>query len=144
MADERDVSASLWTVTIRGGNPQTLQIRGNPTIEHDGGQTVHHLVATQAQIRLLRDLMGVGGCDIEFIPARGESPTQRHERAALLGRGMEDVVWPSPGCPGCFWFDPTKDDPCRYRAGDPMIRTLSLETHTKARKDADACTVIDF
>jgi hypothetical protein len=137
------MSASLWTITMRGGNPRTFQLRGNPTVEHDGGQTVHHIVATQAQVRLLRDLMQVEGCEIEFIPARRESSTQRHERAALLGRGMEDAVWPSPGCPGCFWFDPTDSDPCRYRSGDPTTRSLSLEAHEKARTDASACPVID-
>jgi hypothetical protein len=138
------VSPTLWTLVLKGGNPRRFSLRGNPSVEHDGGQTVHHLVATRKQMEMLRDMLRVGGCQIEFIPGRQESPEQRHARAALLGHGKEDVVWPSPGCPGCFWFDPKEEDPCRYRSGDLTTRSLSLEAHEKARKDASACPVIDL
>jgi len=134
----------LFRLWLRKGHPFTLTMTGNPPVEHDGGNTVVHLVLTpdqQEQITNLLQTLPGNGCEWDLIPHERQSALQTKERQTLLGLHRGDRVWPSATCPACAWFDPLLEgEPCG-RVGWPPESIAALDTMDAPRKDAEACPV---
>ena len=128
---------ALWTLQVSGGEPFEFQAPGNPTMAHDGGVTVTHMVLLQAEVGELKlKVAGLGG-RLRAWPMEGQSSEQAEERARFVGLGGEEHVWPCGACPSCPWFDPLLDDPCGLSALPPesVKVLLELPEHLRARKE---------
>jgi hypothetical protein len=132
----------LWTFRIRGGRAFACQPEGNPSVVHDGVVSVFHLMLTEAQAKDLTALIESYECEVlDARPTESQSEEQKAERDLLRGVGREDKVWPTAGCPDCFWFDPTlEDDPCGYLMWTVEIIETALDSHKKARLDVQRCS----
>lgn len=105
--------ASLYRLWVRKGQPFSFHVRGNPPVEHDGGNTVAHLVLTDQQAEDVATAVTEKGCEWDLIPHGHQTQEQSRERQTLLGMQRGDRVWPSAACPSCTWFDPLlEDEPC--------------------------------
>jgi len=131
----------LWSFHIRGGRDFTFQHVGNPSVVHDGGVTVFHLVLTKTQAEEIKDVIEYYGCEIlDARTTEVQSEEQKVERDRLRGIGQENKVWPTVRCPECFWFDPTlEDDPCGYVMWTVEMIGTALDAHRKARIDVQRC-----
>jgi hypothetical protein len=132
----------LWTFSVVGGEPFCITMEGNPPIEHSGGTSVFHAVATPKQVSHLIDIAERAGCVVRANAPRAQSTEQRAERMALLGVAAQNRVWPSTVCPLCYWFDPLIEDgmPCGAVQWPEEMRRVSLE-NSKAVADLDACPI---
>jgi hypothetical protein len=101
--------------------------------------TVFSLLLTGEQAEPIQQFIEGKGCRVECRPAETQTEAQHEERRKLLGKGQEDVVWPSVACPSCFWFDPTQEDPCGFLGWPEEMVKEALRSHAKALSDADAC-----
>jgi len=135
---------SLWVFQVQGGAPFRTQVGGNPSVEHDGGTSVFHLMLEEPDARHFVSLVEEMGCAVQARPSRRQSKAQKLERESLLGVGKEDAVWPTPNCPTCYWFDPVSlqagggGEPCGAKGWPEETRRVSLESN-KAVEDLEAC-----
>ncbi len=105
--------ARLYRLWLRRGQPFTLQFKGNPPVEHDGGNSITHLALTEEQVGVLTHELRQRGTEFDLIPHERQTSEQAIERQTLLGMQRGDRVWPSAACPSCPWFDPLLEgDPC--------------------------------
>lgn len=129
----------LYRLWLRKGKPFLLQMKGNPPVEHDGGNTVVHLALTEAQSKALALVVDQYGAEFDLIPHEQQTPEQSEERQALLGMNRGDRVWPSLACPKCPWFDPLlKEEPCG-KAGWAPEAVSALEEGEACRKALSDC-----
>lgn len=135
---------SLWVFQVEGGSPFRTQVGGNPSVEHDGGTSVFHLMLEEPDAKRFVSLVEGLDCAIAARSSRRQTAEQEAERNALLGVGMDDAVWPCPSCPTCYWFDPTalkpdgEGDPCGATGWPEDMRRVCLESN-KAVEDLEAC-----
>lgn len=135
------MSSSLWVFQVLGGEPFHTQVGGNPSVDHDGGTSVFHLVLTEPEAQNFRHVVKQLGCEMVVRPSRRQSAAQEKERSALLGVGKKGTAWPSHKCPTCYWFDPAaEEDPCGFTGWPEETRRVSLE-NPKAKRDWDECPV---
>lgn len=140
----KGMSHSLWVFTVEGGERFQTTVEGNPSITHDGGTSVFHLMLEEQDAHQLVSLVEGIGCRISMRPARRQTAEQEAERTALLGVGKEEAVWPCPSCPTCYWFDPValqvdgSGEPCGAKGWPEEMRRVSLESN-KAVEDLEAC-----
>jgi hypothetical protein len=127
----------LWTLQLTGGEPFEFQAPGNPSMAHQGGVTVAHMVLRQVEVGELKLRAASLGASLRAWPMEGQSEEQQAERARFVGLGEEDNVWPCGACPSCPWFDPLLDDPCGLSALPPESVAVLLERpeHLRARAE---------
>ena len=105
--------ARLYRLWLRRGQPFTLQIKGNPPVEHDGGNSITPLTLTEQQVGVLTHELRRHKAEFDLIPHERQTPEQAAERQTLLGMQRGERVWPSAACPSCPWFDPLLEGaPC--------------------------------
>ena len=99
----------LYTIHLRGGNPFEAQLEGNPSIKHSGGTSVHHLVITEEEAKMIRGLALVNrvNCIVREMP--GQTEQQARERAGFQVRPGDP---PHPQCGTCPWYDPSERSQC--------------------------------
>ena len=136
-----DDGVSLYRLWVRKGEPFQLSFSSNPSVDHDGGNTVTHLVLTHKAARDLQKVIESHGCEIDLIPAHRQTPEQEKERQTLLGMQRGDRVWPSGRCPECSWFDPLLEgDPCGILGWDVSTVTM-FQASSKPQEDKAKCPV---
>ena len=132
---------SLYRLWLRKGKPFTLQMKGNPAVEHDGGTTVVHLALTDDQAEAVKALVIQYEAECDLIPHERQTAEQQEERQTLLGMQRGDRVWPSAACPTCAWFDPLLEgEPCG-RAGWAPEAIAVFEGTAGPLADLRACPV---
>ncbi len=135
---------TLWVFQVHGGESFRTQVGGNPSVEHNGGTSVFHLMLEEADARHFVSLVEKLGCTIEARPSRRQSQEQKLERDSLLGVGKKEALWPCQNCPTCYWFDPVSlqadgsGEPCGAKGWPEETRRVCLES-TKAVEDLEAC-----
>ena len=131
----------LFRLWVRSGKPFAVQPRHNPVIEHDGGTTAAHVVLTETDAALLRELLEAYGGVVDLARSAIQTPEQKKERLALLGVVREDSVWPSTACPECAWFDPLlPENPCGRAVWARETIAVFLQSDKPCR-DVAACPV---
>ena len=128
----------LYTLWIRGGNPLSFSTRANPSVDHDGGTSVSHLMLTRIEAEEIKSLLVSNGSRATIELMAGQNKEQEKERLALLGRGKEEEVWPSRWCQSCTWFDPVAKDPCGMRSWDPSAIEVRLKSE-RGSSDWERC-----
>jgi len=127
----------LWTVQIQGGKPFEAHLKGNPPLEHQGRNTVAHLVLTAEEATALRGLAVLQGCRVEIFLPEGQTLEQAEERTTLLNQ--QDRVWPCAVCPSCAWLDPLlQPSPCGLEGLPPeSVATLRATSQAHRKGEAD-------
>ncbi len=95
----------LYTVKIEGPEEIQFQLPGNPSVEHRGGFSVHHLMLSEREADLVRGLILSHGGIPEVRPMRGQTSDQTRMRATMM-QPKEAVKVPCESCPECPWLDP--------------------------------------
>ena len=134
------VDQSMYLVWVRGGSPFSLSSQANPALEHDGRDSVGHLVLSPTEAAHVKSFIEDQGGKVTLERREGQTKEQEIERMRLLGVGREGTVWPSRLCPQCAWFDPLMDNPC----GRESWETSSVEAFGKSPKaiqDWENCDV---
>ena len=137
-----DMSHEIWTVQVQGGTPFGLGVAGNPRVEHNGGMSVFHLVLTEQQAEVIKDIAERRECKIDIRLMQKQTDGQKSERMALLGIQRGEKCWPCGACPNCAWFDPLIEvgEPCGHVSW-PVETRAAFEGSAKAAKDWEECPV---
>jgi len=106
------MQSDLYTYNIKGGPPFILQLPGNPSIEHDGGESTGHVYFTPLELSEVSSYILGNGSKVQFWQSTRQSEEQKEERQKLLGFQKEDAVFPTHKCPTCAWFDPLTKNYC--------------------------------
>jgi hypothetical protein len=132
----------LWTLQVTGSGPFMFQAPGNPTVEHEGGTTVAHLVLTQGEIGKIKLMGAQAGCTVKAWPMEGQTQEQAEQRAQFVALGDQrgEPRWAHVECPMCPWFDPLgHHDPCglKHLPGESVV--ILRETSEAHRKAVEEC-----
>jgi len=73
----------VHTFEIRGGEPFSLQLKNNPSLDHDGGLTIWKLVGTRRLAQTAKEMLEALGASVKQY-TEGESEEQKSERLGLL------------------------------------------------------------
>jgi hypothetical protein len=128
----------LWTVTIHGYAPFECFLEGNPSIEHHGGTSVHHLFGTLEEVAFLRTLGESRGLKMEARGLEWAAPTKQ------VLPTPEEVQVLCEKCPTCPWWDPVtlgEGKSCALHEA-PIEYSETLAANSQAlREAAAACPV---
>ena len=124
------MQSELFTYNITGGTPFVLQLPGNPSIEHDGGESTGHVYLTPLELHEVSSYIISNGSTFKFWRSTRQSEEQKEERQKLLGFQKEDAVFPTHKCPTCAWFDPLTEKYCGLSDWPPeSIEILMSKPH---------------
>jgi hypothetical protein len=102
----------LWIFRVSGGASFDIQVKGNPTMRHDGRpESILRTLCSDDQAMRLKEEMQSYGCSVTaHCPM--ESAEQAAERRNVLQVIGGERPFPSPRCPECAWFDPHIESLC--------------------------------
>jgi len=128
-------------VVLTGPNPFQFQLKGNPSIDHQGGTTVAHVVITADEAKKIKGLAFLHGAEATVEPMEGENEEQQATRRARLGLSPGKAML-DPMCAVCPWFDPyQKGSSCGRKSWAPESVETLLETSEPHQKAEVACSV---
>ena len=131
-------SRKLWVITIHGYASFECFLVGNPSIEHHGGTSAHHLFVTPEEIASLRTLVESQGLKFEARGLEWAAPTKR------VLPTPEEVQVLCEKCPTCLWWDPVtlgEGKSCALHEA-PKEYSETLAANSEAlREAAAACPV---
>lgn len=128
----------LWTFIVRGGEPITVQPKGNIPEEHEGGRSVMRFVLTDEDAEATETLLKEHGCSVEKSAPR-ETAEQKAERQVLAGVMREEMVLPSTACFECTFFDPYIKEHCGVTDWPIESVEALLKHRDKAKTDLYEC-----
>jgi hypothetical protein len=128
----------IWTVTLLGGEPFSINAPGNPPLRHDGKRTITPLYGNRELIDGISIYAEGQGCKIRVVSEVAPKEAE-DERQMLLDLQADDVVFPSIKCPTCYWFDPKVDSMCGVNDWPQAALEESLRSSAKAADDLVEC-----
>ena len=131
---------NLYTLWVRGGNPFSLLSQANPSLDHDGGDSVSHLILSLPELGEVKKFIQTQGASVT-VSTWAQTDAQEKERLKLLGVGQEGRTWPSFLCPECAWFDPLEETPCGKKSWDRSV--VESFKSPKAVADWEKCDAKD-
>ena len=102
----------LRTLSLKGGQVLTFQPSGNPRVDHNGVDSVCHLVLTDSEVLELTEVLGRQNIRVYEL----EYPVKEKE---------EPKIDPPPACYTCFWLD--VDGNCGLSMWDPETKNAARE-----------------
>ena len=73
----------VWTFVVVGGEPFVLEVKGNPSLVHDGGKSLWKLVADPAAATHAAMILRDRGCIVD-VHVDGQSAEQFLERSGFM------------------------------------------------------------
>lgn len=125
----------VWTLKVIGGEPFAIQPKDGPVLTHDGTLSVWNISLREHQAQQLAQIARRHGADVPLLHAETDR-TGGGLRGEQLDLQGEDYPFPTPRCPGCFWFDPSTKTGCGHVDWPPEMREGVLP---KAWEDLRLC-----
>lgn len=133
--DSNPEQSVVWTFQIVGGDPFSVQPKEGPVLEHNGVMSVWNISLRRSQAEQLQQIALHHGARVPLFHAEVDRTGQGLRDAHLELQG-EDYPFPTPKCPGCFWFDPLTDTGCGYVDWPEEMKEVPI---SKAWEDLDNC-----
>lgn len=128
----------LWVVTLEGPATFVFHSEGNPSVEHNGGTSAHHIYTSEAGISYLSMRAGSFGLRVK---ARG----LQEEKSKIESLPLpEDVQVLCLECPTCPWWDPVtlgQGKSCSFLEASKEYAQTLMENSLKHREAAAACPI---
>ncbi|MDB4278263.1 hypothetical protein N9917_01535 [Deltaproteobacteria bacterium] len=128
----------MWTITLLGGEPFSINAPGNPPLRHDGRRSLTPVYGDKDLIEGISIYAEGQGCMVRVVSELAPKEAEE-ERQLLLDLQAEDAIFPCALCHKCFWFDPKVDSMCGVNDWPRSAIEEGLRSSDKAAGDLVEC-----
>ena len=125
----------VWTMKVVGGEPFEVIPKDGPALIHNGILSVWNISLRKSQVERLEQIALHHGARVPLLHAETDR-TGGGTRSMQLEIQKEEYHFPTPRCPGCFWFDPLSSSRCGYVDWPDEMKK---EVMSKAWDDLNQC-----